>query len=236
MGNILELKNLSKSYAKSEFTLDQISFSLPYGSILGFVGENGAGKTTTISCILNTIGKDSGTVKLFGQEMGDADTGIREKIGVVYDGDNFPGVWTAGQLSKVMAGLYTNWDQPLFQKYLVDFHLPMKQKIRQYSKGMTMKLAIAAALAHHPELLILDEATSSIDTKTELLVQDGIEALLKGRTSFVIAHRLSTIQKADRIFVIDNGGITEQGNAKELMAKKGAYYRLYTAQLQDVVS
>ena len=78
-----------------------------------------------------------------------------------------------------------------------------------------------------PKILILDEATSSIDTKTELLVQDGIEALLKGRTSFVIAHRLSTIQKADRIF--------EEGNARELMAKRGAYYRLYTAQLQDVI-
>ena len=86
-----------------------------------------------------------------------------------------------------------------------------------------------------PKILILDEATSSIDTKTELLVQDGIEALLKGRTSFVIAHRLSTIQKADRIFVIDNGGIVEEGNARELMAKKGTYYKLYTAQLQDVV-
>ncbi len=81
-----------------------------------------------------------------------------------------------------------------------------------------------------PGILILDEATSSIDTKTELLVQKGIETLLKGRTSFVIAHRLSTIQKADRIFVIDEGGIMEQGTAKELLAKKGAYYDLYMAQ------
>ena len=83
MENILELQNLSKSYEKSDFTLDRISFSLPCGSILGFVGENGAGKTTTIGCILNTIRKDSGTVKLFGKEMGDEDTDIREKIGVV---------------------------------------------------------------------------------------------------------------------------------------------------------
>ena len=106
MENILELHNLTKSYPKSDFTLDQISFSLPYGSILGFVGENGAGKTTTINCILNTAAKDGGTVKLFGEEMGDGDTDIREKIGVVYDGDNFPGFWTAKQLSKVMARLY----------------------------------------------------------------------------------------------------------------------------------
>ncbi|MDE6363932.1 MAG: ABC transporter ATP-binding protein, partial [Lachnospiraceae bacterium] len=97
-------------------------------------------------------------------------------------------------------------------------------------------LDFARTMLSMPKILILDEATSSIDTKTELLVQDGIEALLKGRTSFVIAHRLSTIQKADRIFVIDNGGIAEQGNAGDLMAKRGAYYRLYTAQLQDVIS
>lgn len=90
MEPILELEDLSKSFRKSNFILDNLSFSLPYGSILGFVGENGAGKTTTIGCILNTIRKDSGTVKLFGKEMQDNDTALREKIGVVYDGDNFP--------------------------------------------------------------------------------------------------------------------------------------------------
>ena len=87
-----------------------------------------------------------------------------------------------------------------------------------------------------PSILILDEATSSIDTNTELLVQEGIEALLQGRTSFVIAHRLSTIQKADRIFVIDQGGILEEGNAHELLEKKGAYYRLHMAQMALPVS
>ena len=163
MENILELQQVSKTFPKSNFTLKNVTFSLPYGAILGFVGENGAGKTTTIGCILNTITKDSGTVKLFGQEMLDADTILREKIGVVYDGDNFPPYWTAKQLSEVMEGLYTQWDNSLFQKYLEDFQLPAKQKIKHYSRGMTMKLAIAAALAHHPELLILDEATSGLD-------------------------------------------------------------------------
>lgn len=106
MENILELQQVSKTFPKSNFTLKNVTFSLPYGAILGFVGENGAGKTTTIGCILNTITKDSGTVKLFGQEMLDADTILREKIGVVYDGDNFPPYWTAKQLSEVMEGLY----------------------------------------------------------------------------------------------------------------------------------
>lgn len=163
MENILELRQVSKTYPKSGFALDRLSFSLPYGTVMGVVGENGAGKTTAIGCILNTMRKDGGTVKLFGREMGDSDTDIREKIGVVYDGDNFPGYWTAKQLSQVMEGLYTQWDHALFQRYLEIFRLPERQKIKCYSKGMTMKLAIAAALSHHPQLLILDEATSGLD-------------------------------------------------------------------------
>lgn len=208
MENILELQNLSKSYAKSDFALNQISFSLPYGSILGFVGENGAGKTTTIGCILNTLRKDSGTVKLFGKEMGDGDTDIREKIGVVYDGDNFPGYWTAGQLSKVMAGLFKNWDQPLFQKYLEDFQLPPKQKIKCYSKGMTMKLAIAAALSHHPELLILDEATSGLDP---VMRDDMLDVFLEfvqeeNHSVLLSSHITSDLEKvADYITFIHKG-------------------------------
>lgn len=208
MENILELQNLSKSYPKSEFTLDQISFSLPYGSILGFVGENGAGKTTTIGCILNTIRKDSGTVKLFGKEMGDEDTDIREKIGVVYDGDNFPGFWTAGQLSKVMAGLFKNWDQALFQRYMEDFQLPLKQKIKHYSKGMTMKLAIAAALSHHPQLLILDEATSGLDP---VMRDDMLDVFLEfvqeeNHSILLSSHITSDLEKvADYITFIHKG-------------------------------
>ena len=104
------------------------------------------------------------------------------------------------------------------------------------SVGQKQLLAFARTMVSMPKILILDEATSSIDTQTELLVQDGIEALLKGRTSFVIAHRLSTIQKADRIFVIDNGGIIEEGNHEALMAKGGAYYKLQMAQLEDIIA
>lgn len=208
MENILELQQISKTFPKSNFTLDNVSFSLPYGSILGFVGENGAGKTTTISCILNTIIKDSGTVKLFGREMTDTDTDMREKIGVVYDGDNFPAYWTAKQLSQVMAGLYAQWDNSLFQKYLEDFHLPPKQKIKQYSRGMTMKLAIAAALSHHPQLLILDEATSGLDPimRDEMLdvfldfVQEEDHSIL------LSSHITSDLEKvADYITFIHNG-------------------------------
>lgn len=208
MESILELKNISKTFSKSNFTLENLSFSLPYGSILGFVGENGAGKTTTIGCILNTIRKDSGTVKLFGQEMQDDDTALREKIGVVYDGDNFPGFWTAKQLSQVMSGFYSQWDHALFQKYLQAFGLPETQKIKQFSRGMTMKLAIAAALSHHPQLLILDEATSGLDPimRDEMLdvfldfVQEEDHSIL------LSSHITSDLEKvADHIAFIHDG-------------------------------
>lgn len=208
MGNILELHDISKSYPKSNFTLNKLSFSLPYGTIWGFVGENGAGKTTTIGCILNTVKKDSGVVKLFGKEMQEYDTDIREKIGVVYDGDNFPAYWTAKQLSEVMDGIYTQWDNALFQKYLEDFHLLANQKIKDYSKGMTMKLAIAVALSHHPQLLILDEATSGLDPimRDEMLdiflefVQEESHSIL------LSSHITSDLEKiADYITFIHNG-------------------------------
>lgn len=220
MENILELQQICKSFPKSNFILDKLSFSLPYGAILGFVGENGAGKTTTIGCILNTVRKDSGMVKLFGKEMRDIDTDIREKIGVVYDGDNFPGFWTAKQLSQVMEGIYTRWDNALFQKYLEDFHLPVKQKIKNYSRGMTMKLAIAVALSHHPQLLILDEATSGLDPimRDEMLdvflefVQEESHSIL------LSSHITSDLEKvADYITFIHNGKLIMTASKNDLV-------------------
>lgn len=208
MENILELKEVCKAFPKSSFTLDKVSFSVPYGAIMGFVGENGAGKTTTIGCILNTVSKDSGMIKLFGKEMQDSDTDTKEKIGVVYDGDNFPGYLSAEELSQIMQRVYANWDNSLFQKYLRDFNLSAKQKIKNYSRGMTMKLAIAAALAHHPQLLILDEATSGLDPimRDEMLdvflefVQEESHSIL------LSSHITSDLEKvADYITFIHNG-------------------------------
>ena len=220
MENILELQQISKTYSKSNFTLDKVSFSLPYGAILGFVGENGAGKTTTIGCILNTIMKDSGTVKLFGKEMLDTDTNMRERIGVVYDGNNFPAHWTAKQLSQVMKGFYSQWDNSLFQKHMKDFNLPVNQKIKHYSRGMTMKLAIAAALSHHPQLLILDEATSGLDpiVRDEMLdvflefVQEEDHSIL------LSSHITSDLEKiADYITFIHNGKVIMTASKNDLV-------------------
>lgn len=220
MENILELQQLSKTFAKSDFTLDNVSFSLPYGAIMGFVGENGAGKTTTIGCILNTVIKDTGTIKLFGKEMSDTDTDIRENIGVVYDSDNFPGFWTAKQLSKVMAGFYRNWDFSLFQKYLNDFRLPATQKIKHFSRGMTMKLAIAAALSHYPKLLILDEATSGLDPVIRDEILDIFLEFVQEEDHSILlsSHITSDLEKvADYITFIHNGRLLTTVSRNELV-------------------
>lgn len=220
MENILELKNVTKSFPKSGFKLDKVSFSLPSGSIMGFVGENGAGKTTTIGCILNTILKEGGSIRLFGQEMADDDIALREKIGVVYDSDNFPDYLNAAQLAKIMQGLYSTWDNALYQAYLERFGLPSGQKFKTYSKGMTMKLAISAALAHHPRLLILDEATSGLDPiiRDEILdlfleyVQDEEHSVL------LSSHITSDLEKvADYITFIHEGSVILTASKDELI-------------------
>jgi ABC-2 type transport system ATP-binding protein len=219
MENILELQQISKTFPKSNFSLNNISFSLPYGAILGFVGENGAGKTTTIGCILNTIVKDSGIVKLFGKEMLDKDTDAREKIGVVYDGDNFPAYWTTKQLAQVMGGLYKQWDNALFEKYLNRFQLPNGQKFKYYSRGMTMKLAIAAALSHSPQLLILDEATSGLDPiMRDEMLDVFLEFVQEENHSILLSsHITSDLEKvADYITMIHHGKLIMNVTQNEL--------------------
>lgn len=226
MENILEAQQVCKAFPKTNFVLDQVSFSIPYGSIMGFVGENGAGKTTTIGCILNTISKDSGTIKLFGKELSDADTELRENIGVVYDGDNFPAYWTAEQLSHVMQGLYKKWDNALFHKYLEDFRLLPKQKIKHYSRGMTMKLAVAAALSHHPQLLILDEATSGLDPIMRDDMLDIFLDFVQEETHSILlsSHITTDLEKvADYITFIHNGKLIMTATKNDLVWKSGYY-------------
>ena len=210
MNYALELKEVSKTYDNSDFVLDKVSFSLPQGAVMGFVGENGAGKTTTIGCILNTLFRDSGEIRLFGKEMNDDDIELREDIGVVYDGDNFPSYLTAGQLSNIMQGIYSKWDNALFQKYLNTFHLSKGQKIGKYSKGMTMKLAIAVALAHHPKLLILGEATSGLDpVMRDEMLDVFLDFVSSEEHSILLSSHITTdLEKvADYITFIHNGKI-----------------------------
>ena len=224
MSAILEVQGLMKKYKKSDFRLDNISFSLPSGAIMGLIGENGSGKTTTIGCILNTIIRDSGTVSVFGKEMKDESTEIREDIGVVFDANNFSDDLTATKLSAVMKRVYKNWDNALFNEYLEKFNLSAKQKIKAYSRGMTMKLGIVVALSHHPKLLILDEAISGLDpiARDEILdvfldfVQDESHSIL------LSSHITTDLEKiADYITFIHDGRLIMTAKKDDLIYNYG---------------
>lgn len=159
--NALEIQNLSKSY--SGFKLDNVSFTLPTGCILGLIGENGAGKTTLIKLILGMIRKNSGDIKIFGKAHGETLTSIKEDIGVVLDEVGYPGCITPKQINSMMKYTYQNWDEKIYFDYIKSFEIPLHKEFKDFSNGMKMKLGIAAALSHHAKLLILDEATNGLD-------------------------------------------------------------------------
>ena len=224
MNSTLILKNVNKKYEKSNFAIKDISFSVPEGSIVGFIGENGAGKSTTMNCILNVIRRDSGTIEIFGREMTDEDIDIRENIGVVYDSNNFPEYLTAKQLADILGRIYSKWDDFCFEQFLRRFGLPESQKIKTYSRGMSMKLAIAVALSHDSKLLILDEATSGLDPIMRDEILDVLLEFVKQENHSILlsSHITSDLEKiADYIVFIHNGEIILNKTKDELIYEYG---------------
>ena len=224
MNSTLILKNVNKKYEKSNFAIKDISFSIPEGSIVGFIGENGAGKSTTMNCILNVIRRDSGTIEIFGREMTDEDIDIRENIGVVYDSNNFPEYLTARQLADILGRIYSKWDDFCFEQFLRRFGLPESQKIKSYSRGMSMKLAIAVALSHDSKLLILDEATSGLDPIMRDEILDVLLEFVKQENHSILlsSHITSDLEKiADYIVFIHNGEIILNKTKDELIYEYG---------------
>ena len=229
--NAIEITGLRKAYP--DFELAGLDLCLPGGCIMGLIGENGAGKSTTIRLILDMIKPDAGSIKLFGRP--NSERALKEDIGVVLDEVGFPDCLTAAQANKVLRKAYKNWDEDAFFGYLKKLSIPESKPFGDFSRGMKMKLGIAAALSHNSKLLILDEATSSVDTRTELLIQRAMDKLTENRTSFVIAHRLSTIKNADLILVMKDGDVIESGTHDTLMQQGGFYAALYNSQFEDVV-
>ena len=224
MNSTLILKNVNKKYEKSNFAIKDISFSIPEGSIVGFIGENGAGKSTTMNCILNVIRRDSGTIEIFGRKMTDEDIDIRENIGVVYDSNNFPEYLTAKQLADILGRIYSKWDDFCFEQFLRRFGLPESQKIKSYSRGMSMKLAIAVALSHDSKLLILDEATSGLDPIMRDEILDVLLEFVKQENHSILlsSHITSDLEKiADYIVFIHNGEIILNKTKDELIYEYG---------------
>ena len=224
--------------------LDKVSFTARHGETIALVGPTGAGKTTIVNLISRFYDIQKGSITIDGYDLKKVTmNSLRKQMGVMTQ-DNFISHGTVRE--NIAYGKLNATDEEIIRAAkAVDAHdfimkmekgydTELKEQGAGLSIGQRQLIAFARTMISEPKILILDEATSSIDTHTELMVQKGIEALLKGRTSFVIAHRLSTIQNADRIFVIDQGGIREQGSPTELLEKKGAYYKLYMAQFAEM--
>lgn len=218
----LKIQGLTKKF--EGFALDKVSFRVPSGSIVGLIGENGAGKTTTINAALGLIKKDSGEIELFGENVEHLTPSIKEEIGAVFDASNFSEELTPEKLDKVLKDIYTSWDQDLFRQLLDRLEIPFSRKIKTFSKGMKMKLSLAAALSHHPKLLILDEATSGLDPvmRDDILdmfldfVQEEDHAIL------VSSHITSDLEKvADYIVFIHKGKIIFSKPKDELLEDYG---------------
>lgn len=224
--------------------LENVSFTIKPGETIALVGPTGAGKTTIVNLISRFYDIDSGKIFIDGYDLTEVSLeSLRRQMGIMTQ-DNF--IFHGTVRDNIMYGkLDATEEEMIAAAKAVNVHdfimklengydTVLKEKGAGLSIGQRQLIAFARTMISDPKILILDEATSSIDTHTEILVQKGIEALLKGRTSFVIAHRLSTIQNADRIFVINGGGIMEQGTPKELLEKKGAYYDLYMAAFAEL--
>ncbi len=192
--NAFEIRGLEKHYTDFDLKLD---LTLPQGCILGLVGENGAGKTTTVKSILGMLRPDAGTIRVLGKDNREHFAPVREEIGVVLDEPGFPACLTAEQLGKVMAGIFRNWDAAAYAEYLRRLAIPTGKKYQDFSRGMKMKLAIAAALSHHPKLLVLDEPTSGLDPVVRDEVVDIFSDFTREEDHAVLisSHIVSDLEK-----------------------------------------
>ena len=215
MTNAFMVSGLTKTY--QHFVLDHVSFTVPSGSIVGLIGENGAGKSTTINAALGLIQKEDGVVSILDSEELDRD--VKEQIGVVFDGSNYPEILSPKKLNRVMKNIYRTWDEQAYLHLLKQFSLPADKQIKQFSKGMKMKLAISVAFSHHSRLLVLDEATSGLDpvARDDILdmlldfVQDEEHSIL------VSSHITSDLEKiADYIVFIHEGKVVFEKPKDEL--------------------
>lgn len=218
MSSTLEVQKLRKNYG--DFKLDSVSFSLPVGYIMGFVGQNGAGKTTTIRCILNMAARESGEIKIFGLDNVRDELAIKQELAAVFDEIFFVDTWRVKEVEKAIQGFYSEWDSNLYSEYIKRFELSPNKQVKELSRGMKMKLMLAVAMSHGAKLLILDEPTSGLDpvARDEFLnilreyIADGDKSV------FFSTHITSDLERiADYITLIDHGKIFYTGTKDGLL-------------------
>lgn len=238
--NAIELNQVTKSY--KGFKLDNISFSIPTGTIMGLVGENGAGKSTTIKLIMDAITPDSGSISVLGfSNQSKEFNQLKQDIGIVLDEAYFPELLSAKNLNTIMKATYVNWDETVYQGYLQKFKLPANKKIQEYSRGMKMKLAIATALSHNPKLLILDEATSGLDPMVRDEILDVFNEFTRDENHSILlsSHIISDLEKiCDYITFLHKGKLI-LCEEKDVLLEQYAIVKLtdenYNALAEDAI-
>jgi ATP-binding cassette subfamily B protein len=242
-GAAIEFDHVSFAYKDEDWVLRDVSFRVASGETMAVVGHTGAGKTTLINLLLRFYDVQRGSIRVHGRDVRELDPiALRSEFGVVLQD---PFLFTGDIASNIRLGTDRIADADLRraaeQVNLLDylealpdgFGHPVRERGAGLSTGQKQLISFARALAHNPRFLILDEATSSVDTETEIRVREGLARLIEGRTSIIIAHRLSTIQRADRILVMHKGELRESGTHQELLARRGIYWKLYQLQYKD---
>jgi ABC-2 type transport system ATP-binding protein len=222
MRRILEITDLTKDYG--DFLLDKVSFLIPQGAIMGLIGENGAGKTTTINIILNEISKDGGSVSIFEKDHLQCETEIKNAVGVVFDDSPLPDLFTVVEFEKVLSCIYSAWEHRTFEQYIKKFELPASKPIKNFSRGMKVKLCFAIALSHNSKLLILDEATSGLDPIMRDEIMDILLDFVQDENHSILfsSHITNDLEKiADYITFIHKGKILFSKTKDELIYHYG---------------
>ena len=233
MNNILTVNGLNKSYGN--FSLRDITFSLPEGCITGFIGINGAGKTTTLRTLLGLTNKLSGNIQFFGLDMDKNERQIKDRIGIVLDDGCFYDELSLAEMKSIISSAYTSWSEQDFKRYMDMFSLAPKQKINTLSKGMRMKYALALALSHNAELLIMDEPTSGLDPLIRGQLLKIVTEYMDngGKGVFFSTHITSDLDKiADMLIMIDNGKIVFQEEKDTLLDT----YRIVKGDIQSLTN
>ncbi len=239
----IEFENVWFAYNPEEFVLRNVNFKINPGESIAIVGATGAGKTSIINILTRFYDIQKGKIKLDGYDISEIDKReLRKYISIVLqDVFLFSGTIKSNinldneeiTSEQIISAAKTVGAHKFIEKLPKQYDEQVMEKGATLSVGQRQLISFARALAYDPQILILDEATSSVDTETEIIIQEAIQKLLKGRTSIVIAHRLSTIQNADKIIVMHKGEIREMGSHQELLSKKGIYYKLYQLQYKD---